>query len=341
MSRLRMLNLGHLGSPAFAKGADIHGDTRVKTVQSVQFRTGTKEELLPDFSAEFPYVATRAELNQYIDGTAPWHWHAAVELFYIESGTLEYFTPRKRFVFPAGTGGFLNANVLHMGRALKTTPPLVSLIHLFDPSLIAGEMGSRIEQRYVLPILRDPDIEVVALSPKTPEHQGLLTKIRDAFRLSEQMVGYELRVREAMSAIWLDLFQLLAPSHSAQASARQPDQAIKQMLTYIYAHYPEKISIDQLAASAYLSKRACFRLFREALNTSPLDAITDYRLQMACRKLLKTNDSISTIGYDCGLGSSSYFGKIFRKAIGCTPLAYRTNGGAPAPSATGDDDALH
>lgn len=308
-------------------------EVRVKTVQEVQFRTGTKEELLPDFSPSFPYVATRAKLNKYIQGTAPWHWHSAVEVFYIESGTLEYSTPRKRLVFPAGTGGFLNANVLHMGRTLKPHPPLVSLIHLFDPSFI-GEMGSRIEQNYVLPILMAPELDVLALSPKNPQHAPLLTQIREAFLLSEKDVGYELRVRNAMSSIWLELFRLVAPPRPSAEPVRQPDHAIKQMLSYIYAHYPEKITVAQLASAAYLSERACFRLFRDTLKTSPLDYLTDYRLQMACRKLLKTNDSISTIGYDCGLGSNSYFGKIFHKVVGCTPLAYRQNGG---PTKGGED----
>ena len=45
------------------------------------------------FSADFPYIATRAELDKYTEPFVPWHWHSSVELFYMESGALEYTTP--------------------------------------------------------------------------------------------------------------------------------------------------------------------------------------------------------------------------------------------------------
>ena len=37
--------------------------------------------------------------------------------------------------------------------------------------------------------------------------------------------------------------------------------------------------------------------------------------------------SIAEIGHACGLGNSSYFGKIFKEEVGCTPLEYRNNRG--------------
>ena len=113
-------------------------DTSVKNVQSVEFYTGSREEALPDFADDFPYIASRAELDKYIGRTAPWHWHRAVELFYMESGALEYETPSGKMVFPAGSGGMVNANVLHMTRAVSQTEETVQLLHIFDASLLAG-----------------------------------------------------------------------------------------------------------------------------------------------------------------------------------------------------------
>ena len=46
-------------------------------------------------------------------------------------------------------------------------------------------------------------------------------------------------------------------------------------------------------------------------------------VQMACRLLRETQRSVSEIGYACGLGSSSYFGKVFREVTGSTPTDYR------------------
>ena len=34
-------------------------------------------------------------------------------------------------------------------------------------------------------------------------------------------------------------------------------------------------------------------------------------------------ESVTAIGQACGLGSSSYFGRIFRETMGMTPVEYR------------------
>ena len=95
------------------------------------------------------------------------------------------------------------------------------------------------------------------------------------------------------------------------------------MMTYIQNHYAEKISIAQLANEVFLSERACYRVFQEYLHMTPTDYITGYRLQMACQMLIHESTSLAEISQNCGLGSSSYFGKVFKERIGCTPLEYR------------------
>ena len=84
----------------------------MKNIHSIEFYTGSKEELLPGFEKDFPYIASRAELDKYIGGYVPWHWHRTVELFYMESGSIEYDTPGGKILFPTGSGGMINPNVL-------------------------------------------------------------------------------------------------------------------------------------------------------------------------------------------------------------------------------------
>lgn len=50
------------------------------------------------------------------------------------------------------------------------------------------------------------------------------------------------------------------------------------------------------------------------------------RLHKTCEMLINGQDTITDIGHACGLGNSSYFGKIFRKYQNCTPIEYRKNG---------------
>ena len=74
----------------------------MKNIHNIEFYNDSKEELLPGFANDFPYIASRAELDNYAGRYVPWHWHKAVELFYMESGSLEYDTPGGGVLFPAG-----------------------------------------------------------------------------------------------------------------------------------------------------------------------------------------------------------------------------------------------
>lgn len=132
----------------------------MRLVHSIEFWSGSKEEKLPAFSRDFPYIASRVELDRFVGGLVPWHWHKAIELFYMESGEVEYHTPKGKTVFPAGSGGMVNSNVLHMTRSNRKIDSNVQLLHIFDTSLIAGEEGSLIESKYIMPLIAAPQLRI-------------------------------------------------------------------------------------------------------------------------------------------------------------------------------------
>ena len=295
----------------------------MKNIHSIAFYTGSKEEFLPDFANDFPYIASRAELDKYIGRCVPWHWHRTVELFYMESGSLEYRTPGGKMLFPAGSGGLVNSNVLHMTRPMSRTEPNVQLLHIFDVALLAGEQGSRIEQKYITPVTAAPQIEIIPLFPENAQEEKALRLILEAFRISGDAFGYEMKLREALSEIWLILFELSRPLREKPKVPDKNNDKIKLMMIYIHEHYQEKISIPELAAAAYLSERECFRVFHDCLHMTPMEYIRSYRLQAACRMLARGQEPVTAVSHACGLGSSSYFGKIFREYARCTPSEYR------------------
>ena len=295
----------------------------MKNIHSIEFYTGSKEELLPNFEKNFPYIASRAELDKYIGRFVPWHWHRAVELFYMESGCLEYNTPGGKLLFPAGSGGMVNSNVLHMTKAISQVEKTVSLVHIFNVSLLAGEQGSRIEQKYIAPVITAPQIEIIPLFPGNAAEERILNLIAASFRLSSDEFGYEIKLREALMEIWLMLFELSRPVREKKDQHNKSNDKLKLMMIYIHEHYGEKISVPKLAAAAYLNERECYRAFRDCLHMTPVEYIKAYRLQAACQMLANGQESVTAISHDCGLGSSSYFGKVFREYAHCSPTEYR------------------
>lgn len=295
----------------------------MQNVQRIEFNSQTREEYLPGYSIEFPYIATCAELDKYEASVAPWHWHKPVELFYIESGALEYETPNEKISFSAGSGGMVNSNVLHKTRALTSEQRNIQLLHIFDPSLLSGRQGSLIEQTYFVPLLANSQLEILPLRQDVSEQAHVLQLIQDAFRFQKCEIGFEIEIKRLLLEIWLLLYKIFCldahPDHKQFPNV----EAIKAMMLFVREHYSSVITIKELAGSAYISERECYRVFRDCLHTTPADYIISYRLQEACRFLREGNSSITEIAHACGFGTSSYFGKAFLRRIGCTPKQYR------------------
>ena len=168
--------------------------------QRIQINRDTLEETVSNVTPELPYMANLCRMNELPDETFPWHWHGEVEFFYMRSGAIEYRVPGGAQVFCEGEAGFVNANVLHMTRAVGEAPS-VQEEHLFLPSFIFGQPGSAIEARYVRPVLRSGGIELFRFDAAHPARDEVVRLMREAYDLRARAEeGYELAVRERIVA---------------------------------------------------------------------------------------------------------------------------------------------
>ena len=81
--------------------------------------------------------------------------------------------------------------------------------------------------------------------------------------------------------------------------------------------------MDQIAAAAGICERECFRCFSDIMNTTPMEYLNRHRIVTAARMLAEGGHSVGEIAEACGFSTSSYFGKVFRQKMGCTPSEYR------------------
>lgn len=287
----------------------------MKQIHGVRLVDRTGEEILPDFEEDFPYIASLVDMRRYFGSETPWHWHGAAELFYVYSGGIEYQTPGGSHRVLAGGGGFVNCNVLHGSRNLAEDTVL--FIHLFDPMMLSG--AQRTLERYIRPLIQARGLEMLIFDPQ--KDGALLTGLEASFHLEESGYGYEFILQNRLTELWTGI---LERAGSLPELAKGPsDEKVKDMMAYVGAHYSENITVDALARAAHVSRRVCFRLFQENLHMTPVEYIRSVRLKKAEQMLTLSQASITQIGYACGLGSSSYFGKLFHGQYGCTPREYR------------------
>ena len=92
----------------------------------------------------------------------------------------------------------------------------------------------------------------------------------------------------------------------------------------IETHYQQDITVQELAASVYVSPQYLSRLFKRFVGCSTYAYLTNYRLVKAKDLLVNRPDlSISQIGVRSGYHDTSHFIIMFKGAAGCTPFEFR------------------
>jgi len=98
---------------------------------------------------------------------------------------------------------------------------------------------------------------------------------------------------------------------------------IKRVLGYIDANLERKITIDQLAKAAHISRSHLCYLFKVETGEAPMQYIRRRRIERARYLLEQTGLSIKEIRSRVGLADRSHFTRGFKEAFGVTPSEYR------------------
>ena len=119
----------------------------------------------------------------------------------------------------------------------------------------------------------------------------------------------------------LSLF-ISAPS-SANAETSRFESYVMTAERFISGNYSLNISVEDIAASAGISRTTLFRAFKEITGISPVEYLTRFRTDRAARLLMETDLSVSAVSNSVGYEDSLYFSKVFRKYKGISPTEAR------------------
>ena len=93
-------------------------------------------------------------------------------------------------------------------------------------------------------------------------------------------------------------------------------------IKYIQFNYSSDISVDDIAGAVGISRSHLYRVFISNLNQSPIDYLTEYRINEACNLIKNTTLSISEIAVSVGFFDQFYFSRVFKKIKKVPPSKY-------------------
>ena len=104
---------------------------------------------------------------------------------------------------------------------------------------------------------------------------------------------------------------------------RQVVEKLKTVLQYIREHYQQPVTVGELAELCHFSEYYFMRFFKQYMNTTCIEYMNQYRMEIAAGKLLSGVESVTDIALDTGFHNISYFNRVFKKKFGMTPKEYR------------------
>ena len=88
---------------------------------------------------------------------------------------------------------------------------------------------------------------------------------------------------------------------------------------------PEPIGNRELADLIHVSEGRFSHLFKESAGMAPLQYINKVRLEKAANLLKRGDYTVAEVANAVGFSDYNHFGRLFRRAFGCTPLEARKN----------------
>ena len=257
-----------------------------------------------------------------------WHWHEEIELEYIVSGQVYVTCEEENILASQGDLVYINQNVRHFITPVQTDGCLLYSI-VVHPTFIFGFGQLELEKKYIAPVLHDSALKHIHITKDSPDYENYLSEIREILSLNDlKEDGYELLTKSVLLRIWYQLYKMSTTlvSGSVPKTAVQDEQRVKQAILYIQEHFMETVTLEDIAGSIMVSKSECCRCFKRTLNTTPFEYLMKYRIMESTKRMhRKPQESISEIAGSVGFNNTSYYNKIFRKYMDCTPTEYRNS----------------
>jgi AraC-like DNA-binding protein len=208
-----------------------------------------------------------------------------------------------------------------------------SVVLSFLPTLLHSGAPAGDDVQYLMPFtLLDATFPNVI-----PAGTGLSREILDFIeRIRGELPGRTERARLAIRT-YLKIVLLALVNHYSETGATREAlnrqrgyvQRLAPIMEYLKHHHDEPIRVSAAARLCAMSDCCFMHLFKEVTGRSFVAYLNRYRVARARDLLASTGKAIAEIGLETGFCNQSYFGVIFRKVTGMTPLEYRVRHGRP------------
>ncbi|MCF0134716.1 MAG: AraC family transcriptional regulator [Blautia sp.] len=282
----------------------------------------TNKEIKQHGSYDFPFRLSHEKLSYFETHSFPWHWHTEFEITLVLEGDITYHVNENKYHLNPGDILFCNTNTMHAGyKACSDDCHYLSMT--FHPRLVYGSSSSILYKKYIAPITGDNSVSSVYLEGRLEETRILSEEFRNALDLYEKQTDhYEIELMISILKMWKIIYSHCGSKENNTGNERDTER-IRTLIEYVQKHYPENITLEDLAGEIHLCRSESCRLFRRYMNQTMFDYLLNYRIEQSLDLLKNSNLNITQIALQVGFSTPGYYTRLFRGRMGITPVQYR------------------
>jgi AraC-like DNA-binding protein len=262
--------------------------------------------------------------------------HDYFEIIYVISGEIACQVAERSFMCEQGELIVIGSSLFHrMWRRTRSHPKIAALF--FMPEVIC-ELGADGDQaQFLAPFyLQDCKFphQVCASTGIPAESFVLIRRINAALPATTSLARLSVLTYLRMLLILLVHHYIPYLDNRGLNDSQPPaGRRIAPLFEFLEKHYKQAIRVEDAADLLGTSKPHFMRLFKQVTGQPFKSYLNHYRIAKAQGLLASTHTPIAQLSQDVGFCDQSYFGSVFRRTVGMTPLTFRKRfGNSPADS---------
>lgn len=245
-------------------------------------------------------------------------------LHYIVDGKGTYQTGERKFQLEAGEGFLIEPNSLVYYQADGKEP---------WSYLWIGFSGKRAEE-----YLEDLGLNSRQLTFRSQKGQELKRLVLEMMGCSDGSVTSRFR----QQSLLYGFFSILS-ENAVDRGRSEPSKEnfyMERAVTFIRNRYSSNIKVADIASHLCVDRSYLYKLFKNTLDMSPQEFLTEVRLSRAKELLSATKLSVEQVALSCGYRDTLVFSKAFKRSTGMAPKEYRREHWKPGKMDPGENEEI-
>jgi AraC-like DNA-binding protein len=248
----------------------------------------------------------------------PWHSHPEYEFTLVIEGQGKRFIGNHISDYREGNLAFIGPNLQHLYRKHNHFHTGATLVIHFREDFL-GKDFLCIPEMQKIQLLLEKSRMGLHIYGNTRE---LLS--RDMHRL------LSLKGMERLTAL-LSILSVLAESNeyellsNPQVNGHSPEESdrLNRIFEYVMENFQDEIHIKKVADMAMMSYSGFCRYFKNRTKKNFSHFVNEIRVGYACKRLMESDERISSICFESGYNNMANFTKQFKKVLNCSPKQFR------------------